>query len=131
MEFLFSKHKDFSGVIHFAAYKAVGESVEDPLKYYDNNVLGFITLFNLIKERKIPLIFSSSATIYGDADSVPIKENAPIKEAFSPLGLSQGIEEAPTTLSAKIIFFLFFFLKNHSPIIWLVLPLVSGFIGTA
>ena len=93
MEFLFSKHKDFSGVIHFAAYKAVGESVEDPLKYYDNNVLGFITLFNLIKERKIPLIFSSSATIYGDADLVPIKENAPFKEAFSPYGKTKQICE--------------------------------------
>jgi len=93
MEFLFSKHKNFSGVIHFAAYKAVGESVEDPLKYYDNNVLGFITLFNLIKERKIPLIFSSSATIYGDADLVPIKENAPFKEAFSPYGKTKQICE--------------------------------------
>ena len=93
MEFLFSKHKDFSGVIHFAAYKAVGESVENPLKYYDNNVLGFITLFNLIKERKIPLIFSSSATIYGDADLVPIKENAPFKEAFSPYGKTKQICE--------------------------------------
>ena len=93
MEFLFSKHKDFSGVIHFAAYKAVGESVEDPLKYYDNNVLGFITLFNLIKERRIPLIFSSSATIYGDADLVPIKENAPFKEAFSPYGKTKQICE--------------------------------------
>ena len=93
MESLFSKHKDFSGVIHFAAYKAVGESVEDPLKYYDNNVLGFITLFNLIKERKIPLIFSSSATIYGDADLVPIKENAPFKEAFSPYGKTKQICE--------------------------------------
>ena len=93
MEFLFSKHKDFSGVIHFAAYKAVGESVEDPLKYYDNNVLGFINLFNLIKELKIPLIFSSSATIYGDADLVPIKENAPIKEAFSPYGKTKQICE--------------------------------------
>ena len=93
MEFLFSKHKNFSGVIHFAAYKAVGESVEDPLKYYDNNVLGFINLFNLIKERKIPLIFSSSATIYGDADLVPIKENAPFKEAFSPYGKTKQICE--------------------------------------
>ncbi len=93
MESLFSKHKDFSGVIHFAAYKAVGESVEDPLKYYDNNVLGFITLFNLIKERRIPLIFSSSATIYGDADLVPIKENAPFKEAFSPYGKTKQICE--------------------------------------
>ena len=93
MEFLFSKHKDFYGVIHFAAYKAVGESVEDPLKYYDNNVLGFINLFNLIKERKIPLIFSSSATIYGDADLVPIKENAPFKEAFSPYGKTKQICE--------------------------------------
>ena len=78
---------------HFAAYKSVSESVENPLKYYDNNVLGFINLYNLIKERKIPLIFSSSATVYGDADSVPIKENAPIKEAFSPYGKTKQICE--------------------------------------
>ena len=93
MELLFSKHNDLDGVIHFAAYKSVSESVKNPLKYYDNNVLGFINLYNLIKERKIPLIFSSSATIYGDADSVPIKENAPIKEAFSPYGKTKQICE--------------------------------------
>ena len=93
MELLFSRHNDLHGVIHFAAYKSVSESVKNPLKYYDNNVLGFINLYNLIKERKIPLIFSSSATIYGDADSVPIKENAPIKEAFSPYGKTKQICE--------------------------------------
>jgi len=93
MELLFSKHNDLDGVIHFAAYKSVSESVKNPLKYYDNNVLGFINLYNIIKERKIPLIFSSSATIYGDADSVPIKENAPIKEAFSPYGKTKQICE--------------------------------------
>ena len=93
MKLLFSKHNDLDGVIHFAAYKSVSESVKNPLKYYDNNVLGFINLYNLIKERKIPLIFSSSATIYGDADSVPIKENAPIKEAFSPYGKTKQICE--------------------------------------
>ena len=93
MKLLFSKHNDLDGVIHFAAYKSVSESVKNPLKYYDNNVLGFINLYNIIKERKIPLIFSSSATIYGDADSVPIKENAPIKEAFSPYGKTKQICE--------------------------------------
>ena len=93
MEILFSKHKDISGVIHFAAYKSVGGSVKDPLKYYDNNVLGFITLLNLIKRKNIPLIFSSSATVYGDADLLPIIENAPIKEAFSPYGKTKQICE--------------------------------------
>tara|TARA_X000001036_G_scaffold230834_1_gene215693 strand:+ start:169 stop:1176 length:1008 start_codon:yes stop_codon:yes gene_type:complete len=106
MESLFSRHKDFTGVIHFAAYKAVGESVEDPLKYYDNNVLGFITLFKFIKELKIPLIFSSSATVYGDSDSLPIKEDAPIKEAFSPYGKTKQICEEiirDTTKSNSLI----------------------------
>tara|TARA_B110000014_G_C20028047_1_gene533742 strand:- start:311 stop:1129 length:819 start_codon:yes stop_codon:yes gene_type:complete len=93
MEILFSKHKDISGVIHFAAYKSVSGSVEDPLKYYDNNVLGLITLLNLIKRKNIPLIFSSSATVYGDADLLPILENSPIKEAFSPYGKTKQICE--------------------------------------
>ncbi len=93
MELFLSKQNDLSGVIHFAAHKSVSESVENPLKYYDNNVLGFINLYNLIKERKIPLIFSSSATVYGNADSVPIKEDAPIKEAFSPYGKTKQICE--------------------------------------
>ena len=93
MEILFSKHKDISGVIHFAAYKSVGGSVKDPLKYYDNNVLGLITLLNLIKRKNIPLIFSSSATVYGDADLLPILENSPIKEAFSPYGKTKQICE--------------------------------------
>ena len=93
LQLFFSKHNDFSGVIHFAAHKSVGESIKEPLKYYDNNVLGFITLYNFIKEKKIPLIFSSSATIYGNPDSVPIKENAPIKEAFSPYGKTKQICE--------------------------------------
>ncbi len=117
MEFLFSKHKDISGVIHFAAYKAVGESVEDPLKYYDNNVLGFITLLNFIKKKNIPLIFSSSATVYGDADLLPIIENAPIKEAFSPYGKTKQIcEEIIRDIAKSDSFFKSVILRYFNPI---------------
>ena len=117
MEFLFSKHKDISGVIHFAAYKAVGESVEDPLKYYDNNVLGFITLLNFIKRKNIPLIFSSSATVYGDADLLPIIENAPIKEAFSPYGKTKQIcEEIIRDIAKYDSFFKSVILRYFNPI---------------
>jgi len=117
MELLFSKHKDISGVIHFAAYKAVGESVEDPIKYYDNNVSGFITLLNFIKGKNIPLIFSSSATVYGDADLKPIIENAPIKEAFSPYGKTKQIcEEIIRDIAKSDSFFRSVILRYFNPI---------------
>jgi len=93
MEFFFSKYEDISGVIHFAAYKAVGESVNFPLKYYNNNVLGLICFLKFIETKNIPLIFSSSATVYGDADVIPILENSPIKKAFSPYGKTKQICE--------------------------------------
>lgn len=117
MEILFSKHKDISGVIHFAAYKSVSGSVEDPLKYYDNNVLGFITLLNLIKRKNIPLIFSSSATVYGDADLLPILENSPIKEAFSPYGKTKQIcEEIIRDIVKSDSFFKSVILRYFNPI---------------
>jgi len=82
------------GVIHFAAYKAVGESVENPLKYYDNNVSGFISLLGVLEEAKISsLVFSSSCTVYGEADMLPITESSPIKPAASPYGTTKQMCE--------------------------------------
>ena len=90
----FAKHNDISGVIHFAASKAVGESVEKPLLYYENNISALITVIQEIERLKgVPLIFSSSCTVYGQADSLPISESAPIKPAESPYGNTKKIGE--------------------------------------
>ena len=83
------------GVIHFAAFKAVGESVEKPLDYYENNIGSLVTLLQEMKNHKLDhFIFSSSCTVYGQADELPITENAPIKAAESPYGNTKQIGEA-------------------------------------
>lgn len=82
------------GVIHFAASKAVGESVEKPLKYYENNISTLVYLLKSMTKNKVPhLIFSSSCTVYGQADELPITENAPVKKAESPYGNTKQIGE--------------------------------------
>ena len=90
----FQKHNDIEGVIHFAASKAVGESVENPLLYYENNINSLIYLLQECKAHDIyNFIFSSSCTVYGEPDVLPIDENAPIKEATSPYGNTKQISE--------------------------------------
>ncbi|MDG1760932.1 MAG: UDP-glucose 4-epimerase GalE [Flavobacteriaceae bacterium] len=91
----FSNHSDIGGIIHFAAYKAVGESVEKPLQYYDNNLGGIVNLLLEAEKlnRSLPFIFSSSCTVYGQADALPITEDAPIKKANSPYGNTKQIGE--------------------------------------
>lgn len=90
----FKRHTDIEGVIHFAASKAVGESVENPLLYYENNIN---TLVYLLQELSIKqqsnFIFSSSCTVYGQADKLPIDEDAPIQPAMSPYGNTKQIGE--------------------------------------
>ena len=91
---LFVKHRDIHGVIHFAASKAIGESVNDPLKYYENNIHSLVYLLQEIS--KLPtqkLIFSSSCTVYGQADELPITEQAPLKEPESPYGNTKKVGE--------------------------------------
>lgn len=91
---LFDKEPSIEGVIHFAASKAVGESVENPLLYYENNLSAFIYLLKqLAVKPKSHLIFSSSCTVYGQADVMPITERAPIKVAESPYGNTKQIGE--------------------------------------
>jgi len=94
VQIYFQDNKDISGVIHFAASKAVNESVEDPLLYYENNLH---TLVYLLQECRIHdinnVIFSSSCTVYGEPDSLPINEDAPIKKATSPYGNTKQINE--------------------------------------
>jgi UDP-glucose 4-epimerase len=90
----FKAHQDIEGVIHFAASKAVGESVEKPLLYYENNINTIIyVLQELQKLETANFIFSSSCTVYGQADKLPITENAPIKKAESPYGNTKQIGE--------------------------------------
>ncbi|RKN79440.1 UDP-glucose 4-epimerase GalE [Ulvibacterium marinum] len=90
----FSLHPDIEGVIHFAASKAVGESVEKPLLYYENNLGTLVYLLQeLSKKGKSSFIFSSSCTVYGQADKMPITENAPVKPAESPYGNTKQIGE--------------------------------------
>lgn len=85
---------DISAVIHFAAFKAVGESVEKPLMYYRNNVGGLIQLLDAMNKYKIyNLVFSSSCTVYGEPDHVPVTENEPIKKATSPYGATKQMCE--------------------------------------
>ena len=92
---LFDKHKDAIGLIHFAAYKAVGESVENPLKYYENNLSSLIYILQEIDKlnHSFNLIFSSSCTVYGQAESLPITEEETIKKAESPYGNTKQISE--------------------------------------
>ena len=92
VELVFDKFKP-DAVIHFAGLKSVGESVQDPLRYYDWNVTGSLTLFQVMAKRGVKtLIFSSSASVYGDAADVPIRENAPIAPA-NPYGQSKAMIE--------------------------------------
>ncbi|HEY1045199.1 MAG TPA: UDP-glucose 4-epimerase GalE [Bacteroidia bacterium] len=87
------KHK-IDGVIHFAAFKAVGESVEKPLKYYRNNIGGLVSLLEAMNTNGIKnLVFSSSCTVYGEPDQSPVDENAAIKTANSPYGNTKQIGE--------------------------------------
>ncbi len=87
MESVFEAHKDIVGAIHFAAYKAVGESVEKPLMYYHNNINTLVVLLELMEKYKIPnLVFSSSCTVYGNPEIAIVNEESMIQKAVSPYG---------------------------------------------
>lgn len=87
-----AQHPEITGVIHFAAFKAVGESVQQPLKYYRNNFYSLINLINAFKS-KVNLVFSSSCTVYGQPDTLPVTESAAVKKAESPYGNTKQIAE--------------------------------------
>jgi len=100
----FERHKDIDGVIHFAASKAVGESVEQPLLYYENNLNTLIYLLQELSSKdKTSFIFSSSCTVYGQADKMPITEDAPVKQAESPYGNTKQIGEEIIRDSCKVM----------------------------
>jgi len=99
----FKRHSDISGVIHFAASKAVGESVENPLLYYENNICALVFLLQeLQKKEQANLIFSSSCTVYGQAEKMPITEDAPVQQAMSPYGNTKQIGEEIISDVAKV-----------------------------
>lgn len=90
---IFKKH-DIYGVIHFAAYKSVNESVHEPLKYFRNNIGGLNTLLEVMEESQVSrLIFSSSCSVYGNSEVLPVTEQTPLAEAESPYGRTKQIGE--------------------------------------
>lgn len=95
---VFQENTDIAGVIHFAAYKAVGESVAAPLLYFENNLFSLINLLKCVEEFSIPhFVFSSSCTVYGNPDSIPVTEAFPIKKAESPYGATKQMGEEMLT----------------------------------
>lgn len=91
---LFNQHKNIEAIIHFAAYKAVGESVQKPLEYYHNNLNSLINLLSNMKTHQIHhMVFSSSCTVYGQPDQLPVTEETPRKPAESPYGNTKAISE--------------------------------------
>jgi UDP-glucose 4-epimerase len=102
----FKRHNDIMGIIHFAAFKAVGESVQHPLMYYRNNLDSLVNILQGMIDNRIPnIVFSSSCTVYGQPDKLPVSEDAPIKKAESPYGNTKQISEeilADTTKTSDL-----------------------------
>lgn len=113
----FKRNQEIAGVIHFAASKAVGESVENPLLYYENNISALVYLLQeLQKKEAASFIFSSSCTVYGQAEKMPITENAPIQTAMSPYGNTKQIGEEIITDTAKVTNINAILLRYFNPI---------------
>ena len=90
----FTLNPDIESIIHFAAYKAVGESVEKPVLYYYNNIVSLLNLMKWMQDFRIPsMVFSSSCTVYGQPDKLPVSEDSPVQEAVSPYGNTKQIGE--------------------------------------
>ena len=93
VECLFKEHDDIQAIIHFAAHKSVTESLEKPLSYYNNNIIGLLNILNFSVEKNIPFIYSSSCTVYGDGEISPINEEASTNDPKSPYGNTKLIGE--------------------------------------
>ena len=93
-EKIFIENKNIDGIIHFAAYKAVGESVEQPMLYFENNLVSLINILKCAEKYNVPhFVFSSSCTVYGNPDSIPVTEETPQKPAASPYGATKQMGE--------------------------------------
>lgn len=100
---VFQENTDIRGIIHFAAFKAVGESVSIPLAYYENNLASLVNILKCAQEFKVPhFIFSSSCTVYGSPDSIPVTEESPIKPAESPYGATKQMGETIVADTTKV-----------------------------
>lgn len=92
------------GIIHFAAFKAVGESVRNPFKYYHNNIGGTLNILEMMKTHKVPnLVFSSSCTVYGQPESLPVTEDSPVVKAESPYGHTKQVNEEMIAQYTRIV----------------------------
>ncbi|MEO6550562.1 MAG: UDP-glucose 4-epimerase GalE [Ferruginibacter sp.] len=101
-EKIFEENKDIKGVIHFAAFKAVGESVEKPLMYFENNLTSLINILKCTSKYAVPnFVFSSSCTVYGSPDSIPVTEETPQKPAESPYGATKQMGEVIVNATVK------------------------------
>ena len=101
-ENIFEENKDIIGIIHFAAYKAVGESVDKPLMYYENNLGSLVNILKCAEKYAIPnFVFSSSCTVYGSPDTIPVTEETPQKPAESPYGATKQMGEVIVTDAVK------------------------------
>jgi UDP-glucose 4-epimerase len=113
----FKKYQDISGVIHFAASKAVGESVGNPLLYYENNITTLVYLLQELQQKpEAHFIFSSSCTVYGQAKVMPITENAPVQQPISPYGNTKKIGEEIITDVTKVTNINAILLRYFNPI---------------
>ena len=113
----FKRHRDISGVIHFAASKAVGESVENPLLYYENNINTLVYLLQELQQKtEASIIFSSSCTVYGQAEKMPITEDASIQIAMSPYGNTKQIGEEIIIDTVKVTHINAILLRYFNPI---------------
>ena len=114
---LFNRYPDLKAVIHFAAYKAVGESVKEPLKYYRNNLCSTMNLLTEMEHHGIrDMVFSSSCTVYGQPDVLPVTEKAPIKKAESPYGNTKQIAEEIIMDVSKVTALQAILLRYFNPI---------------
>jgi UDP-glucose 4-epimerase len=99
---IFQENPDIQGIIHFAAFKAVGESVEKPLLYFENNLVSLVNILKCVKEFNVPyFIFSSSCTVYGNPDEIPVTEKTPMKPPESPYGATKQMGEQIVSMSLK------------------------------
>lgn len=100
---IFQENEDITGIIHFAAYKSVGESVAHPIMYFENNLNSLLNLLKCVQEFKVPyFVFSSSCTVYGNPDVIPVTENTPPKPAESPYGYTKQMGEQIISEFSKV-----------------------------
>lgn len=114
---VFQENPNIEGIIHFAAYKAVGESVHEPLLYFENNLMSLINILKCVREFQVPyFIFSSSCTVYGNPDEIPVTEKTPPKPAESPYGYTKQMGEQIVSETTKTIFAQSILLRYFNPV---------------